>query len=173
VRDEGPLPPGGLIRTILQLTTSVRRHKPSENLWIYFDHGAFVCGIRHRRATLDAWTAPYAITDDDGAPLYLVLSRLRKTQKALWYLKTEGEIQDFAIGHTPEVAARHYADIPALQHVHEKAVADGLGDALEASLKPCVLTPEEERQLWQEACAPNLSFPLEQVATALDGDHDV
>jgi len=173
VRDEGLLSPGGLIRTILQLTTSARRHKPSENLWIYFDHGTFVCGIRHPRATLDAWTAAHAITDDDGAPLYLVLSRLRKTQKALWYLKTEGEIQDFAIGHTPEVAARHYADIPALRHVHEKAVADGLQDALEASLKPCVLTPEEEKQLWQEVRAPNLSFPLEQVATALDGDQDV
>jgi len=133
VRDEGPLSPGGLIRTIIQLTASGRLHLSSENLWLYFHTGALVSGIRHPRATLDVWVATHGIKDDDQKPLYLVLSRLRKTQKALWYLKTEGEVRDFAIGHTPEVAVRHYADIPALRHVHESAIADGLRDALSAA----------------------------------------
>ena len=173
VRDEGPLSPGGLIRTIIHLTASARRLLPSENLWVYFRRGAFVCGIRHPRATLDAWVAAHGITDDSGAPLYLVLSRLRKTQKALWYLKTEGEIQDFAIGHTREVAVRHYADIPALRHVHEKAVADGLQDALDATFKPCVLTPEKEEQLQRGLGVADIAVPFDQMTTTLDGEHDV
>jgi hypothetical protein len=172
VRDEGPLSPGGLIRTVVQLTAAARRHSPSESLWVYFDHGTLVSGIRHPRERLDTWIAAHGITDDEGTPLYLVLSRLRKTQKALWYIKTEGEIHDFAIGHTLEVAARHYADIPALRHVHEKAVADGLGDAFDSALKACVLTPEQEEQLRQVPDADH-DVSFERFATALDGEHDV
>jgi len=173
VRDEGPLSPGGLIRTIVELTVAARRHSPSESLWVYFDHGTLVSGIRHPRERLDTWIAAHGITDDEGAPLYLLLSRLRKTQKALWYIKTEGEIHDFAIGHTPEVAARHYADIPALRHVHEKTVADGLQDALDTALKPCVLIPEQEEQLSCGLKAGHFPSPSEQLAAALDGEHDV
>lgn len=79
VRNEGPLSPGGLIRTIVQLTAAARRHSPSESLWVYFDHGTLVSGIRHPRERLATWIAAHGITDDEGAPLYLVLSRLRKT----------------------------------------------------------------------------------------------
>jgi hypothetical protein len=50
-------------------------------------------------------------------PLYLRLSQLRKTHKALWYLKTEGHMTRFAVGHTVEIAARHYADVPSLQAI--------------------------------------------------------
>ena len=62
--------------------------------------------------------------DDDGKPLHLLLSRLRKTHKALWYTKTEGHMARFAVGHSREVAARHYADLPSLRPLHETAVAD-------------------------------------------------
>jgi intergrase/recombinase len=63
-------------------------------------------------------------------PLYLRLSHLRKTHKALWYLKTEGHMARFAVGHTVEIAARHYADIPSLRPLHEQTVADALEEAL-------------------------------------------
>ena len=79
-----------------------------------------------RRQLVDAWTRRHGIVDDDGRPLRLLLSRLRKTHKALWYLKTEGHMARFAVGHTPEVAARHYADIPALRPLHEQTVAEAL-----------------------------------------------
>ena len=47
------------------------------------------------------WTRRHDIVDDDGRPLRLLLSHLRKTHKALWYIKTEGHIARFAVGHTP------------------------------------------------------------------------
>ncbi|MGK4455567.1 hypothetical protein, partial [Klebsiella pneumoniae] len=87
-------------------------------------------GIRHPRMTIDAWTQRHGIVDDAGRPLFLRLSQLRKTHKALWYLKTEGHMARFAVGHTAEIAARHYADIPALRPLHEQAVADALEEAL-------------------------------------------
>jgi intergrase/recombinase len=61
---------------------------------------------------------------------FLRLSQLRKTHKALWYLKTEGHMARFAVGHTAEIAARHYADIPSLRPLHEQTVADALEEAL-------------------------------------------
>ena len=59
-------------------------------------------------------------------------------------------MRDFAIGHTPEVAARHYADIPALRHIHEQTIADGLQDALLSALTPLILPPEDERYLSEQ-----------------------
>lgn len=94
------------------------------------------------------WTRRHAIADDDGQPLRLLLSRLRKTHKALWYRKTEGYMARFAVGHTVEVAARHYADIPSLRPLHEGAVADAFEEAVEeavaAARAPILLSPEQE-----------------------------
>lgn len=130
VRDGGSTTPGGLIRRLIELTAAARRHRPSDSLWLYYRWGALSAGILHPRATIDAWTARHGITDDDGRPLRLVLSSLRKTHKALWYLKSEGRMARFAVGHTAEVAARHYADVPALRPLHEATVAAALEDAL-------------------------------------------
>jgi hypothetical protein len=71
--------------------------------------------------------------DDDDKPLHINLSRLRKTQKAEWYRRTGGQMEQFAIGHTVAVAARHYAEIPALAHIHDAALADAFRDALDAA----------------------------------------
>ena len=136
------------------------------------------CAIEATRRTMNPQRTASSVltvclTSGGRFTLHLLLSRLRKTQKALWYLKTEGEIRDFAIGHTPEVAARHYADIPALRHIHQKAVADGLQDALDAALKPYVLSPEEEDRLQRESGTADLSHPLSRITTALDGNHDL
>ena len=85
-----------------------------------------------------------AILDDDGHKPRLILARLRKTHKAEWYRRTNGQMEQFAVGHTAEVAANHYADIPALRPLHEQAVADGFRDALDAALAPRIILPEAE-----------------------------
>jgi hypothetical protein len=119
VCDGGSTTPGGLIRRLIELTAAARRHHPSDSLWVYRGAGAFTAGIRHPQM-LDAWTRRHGVVDDDGRPLRLLLCRLRKTHKALWYLKTEGHLARFAVGHTPEIATRHYADVPALRPLHSR-----------------------------------------------------
>lgn len=147
VRDAGPTTPGGVIRSVLAVTERARRFHPSDSLWVFWRDGALRDAILQPRETIDAWTARHAIRDDDGAPLYLTLSRLRKTHKALWYLKTQGEIARFAVGHTPEVAVRHYADIPSLRPVHEAAVASAFQEAHDSALKIRLVTPRQETAL--------------------------
>src|ERR1019366_9288401 len=107
-------------------------------------------GVRYPQMLIDSWTRRHGIVDDESRPLRLVLSRLRKTHKALWYLKTEGHMARFAVGHTPEVAARHYADVPSLRPLHEAAAADAFTEAVARSA-PIVLTPAQE-QAWR--CEP-------------------
>jgi hypothetical protein len=173
VRDGGTGTPGGLIRQLIKVTTAARRHCPSEKLWIYLCQGALRSGINQPRETLVAWTLRHGILDDDGRPLHLVLTRLRKTHKALWYLKTEGHIARFAIGHTPEIAARHYADIPSLRPIHEAAVADAFEEVVVAASTPIVLTPELETD-WHAALEQDGdSVEANRVGALLDGEQDV
>lgn len=169
VRDGGSTTPGGLVRTIIKLTERSRRFSPSDSLWSYYHAGEFKCGILHPKITVDAWVRRHNIVDDDGGPLHLTLSRLRKTHKALWYLKSEGHMARFAVGHTPEIAAAHYADIPALRHLHEEAVADAFSEAV-ASAGPTVLTRREERQ--RIKAAARLKTPHKKLAV-LQGGQDV
>ena len=143
VRDGGPTTPGGMIRRLIEVTARARRRHPSQCLWVYCGAGVFAAGIGHPQELVDSWTRRHDIVDDDGRPLRLLLSHLRKTHKALWYLKTEGHMARFAVGHTPEVAARHYADVPALRPLHETTVADAFREAVN-SAAPIVLTEEQE-----------------------------
>ncbi|MEO0830022.1 MAG: hypothetical protein AAFY03_06135 [Pseudomonadota bacterium] len=129
VRDGGPTTPGGLIRAIVAITERARRFHPSDALFVFYHACRFRDVVRHPEPTLRHWVARHGIVDDHGQPLKLLLSRLRKTHKALWYLKTDGHMARFAVGHTPEVAAMHYADIPSLRPLHEATIADGLEDA--------------------------------------------
>ena len=100
-------------------------------------------GIGHPRLTLDAWTARHGIVDDRAVHCP-VLARLRKTHKALWYRKTNGHMARFAIGHTVDVAARHYADLPSLRPLHEDTVADAFTGVL-AVAGPLALEPARRR----------------------------
>lgn len=173
VRDGGATMPGGLIRRLIEMTAAARRYHPSESLWVYCGIGTFVAGIRHRQALVDAWTRRHGIIDDAGRPLRLLLSRLRKTHKALWYLKTEGHVARFAVGHTPEVAARHYADVPALRPLHEAAVAEAFREAVASAVMPTVLTPDQEAT-WRADPAHAPSLPGEHdPAVLLGGKQDV
>ncbi len=173
VRDGGSTTPGGLIRRLIEMTAAARRYHPSESLWVYCGTGRFAAGIRHPQAPVDAWTRRHGIVDDDRRPLRLLLSRLRKTHKALWYLKTEGHMARFAVGHTREVAARHYADVPALRPLHEAAVAEAFREAVASAVMPTVLTPDQEAA-WRADPAHAPSLPGEHdPAVLLGGEQDV
>ena len=173
VRDGGPTTPGGLIRRLIEVTARARKHHPSQCLWVYCGAGTFAAGIRHPQELVDSWTRRHDIIDDDGRPLRLLLSRLRKTHKALWYLKTEGHMARFAVGHTPEVAARHYADVPALRPLHEATVADAFREAVNSARAPIVLTAEQEAA-WRTGPTQVSAIPqgCDPIAL-LDGEQDV
>lgn len=132
VRDGGPTTPGGLIRAILEMTQTARQFEPSDALFVFYHACDFRSVVRHPKLTLSHWIARHGIVDDDGRPLTLLLSRLRKTHKALWYLKTGGHMARFAVGHSVDIAAQHYANIPSLRPLHEATVVD----ALEAAIRP-------------------------------------
>jgi len=173
VRDGGSTLPGGLIRQLINLTAAARRRHPTENLWVYRGHGAITAGIRHPQMLVDAWTRRHGLVDDGGCSLRPLLSHLRKTHKALWYLKTEGHMARFAAGHTPEVAARHYADVPALRPLHAATVTEALEDALKSALTPIILTPEQEH-VWRAdpGSLPNVLGGSDPIAL-LNGEQDV
>ena len=172
VRDGGIGTPGGLIRRLIDVTAAARQHLPSECLWVYHNAGALRAGIRIPAQLIATWIRRHGIVDDNGAPLRLLLSRLRKTHKALWYTKTDGHMTRFAVGHSRDVAARHYADLPSLRHLHEETVADAFRAAV-ASALPTVL-PTTAEQVLREAPeqAASLISP-DMVGPLLDGDHDV
>lgn len=165
VRDGGVGTPGGLIRKLVEATAFTRRFIPGTSLWLYYHTGPgqLRSGIDHPKENVNRWVRSHGIVDDDGKPLRLALSRLRKTNKALWYLKTEGHMARFAVGHTPEIAARHYADIPSLRALHEATVAEALSEVVEAA-GSVILAPDDE-EAWRKSDAG--------AADLMTGEQDV
>jgi hypothetical protein len=174
VRDGGGTTPGGLVRLALRLGERARARLATDSLWAYFCTGRLVAGVGHPSTeVLAAFAARHGITDDDGRPLNLVLARLRKTQRSQWYRRTEGQLERFAVGHSREVAANHYADIPALRALHEAAVADGLTDALDAALAPRLVMPDEEARMRAAPTTADPDVPPAEVAAFPDGAQDL
>jgi len=171
VRDGGIRTPGGLVRKLIEATAFTRQFVPSDCLWLYYYTGRkqLRAGIDHPHERVDRWTESHGIVDDDGKPLRLVLSRLRKTHKALWYLKTEGHMARFAVGHTPEIAARHYADIPSLRPLHEATVAEAFSEVA-AAAGPIIL-PLGDEDAWRQS-RPAFEG-RSNVDSLLDGEQDV
>jgi hypothetical protein len=171
VRDGGIGTPGGLIRRLIKATAFTRRFHATDCLWVYHHTGPgqLRSGIEYPQQLVRKWVAAHDIVDDDGNPLHLTLSRLRKTHKALWYLKTEGHMARFAVGHTPEIAARHYADIPSLRPLHEATVAAALAEVV-AAAGPIVLSPDSE-SLWRQGA--DVPVQTNSAPALLDGDQDV
>ncbi|MBA1914669.1 hypothetical protein HLX87_26325, partial [Escherichia coli] len=77
-------------------------------LWITWKPGR-LSSPKKLGTCVAAFVEKYGIVDDAGKSLALNLSRLRKTQKADWYKRTGGQLENFAVGHTVAVAANHYA----------------------------------------------------------------
>jgi hypothetical protein len=174
VRDGSSGTPGGLVRMILRLTERARRFLGADSLWCYYQRGGLTAGIGHPSDTvLAAFIRRNGILDDDGQPAKLVLARLRKTHKAEWYRRTNGQMEQFAVGHTAEVAANHYADIPALRPLHEAAVAAGLQDALDAALPVRIVPPRLEARMRKAPAKADLPVPPAEVIAFLDGTQDL
>jgi hypothetical protein len=172
VRDGGSSTPGGLIRLAVKLTERARRYLGTTALWAWWDGYKLKVGSPGR-GPVKAFVAHHGVMGDDGHPLHLELPRLRKTHKAERYLRVQGQLDDFAVGHSVAVGARHYADIPALRHVHERTITEALHEALEAGLKPRLVPPDIEAAARLDPEVAGLSVALAQVSAILDGDQDV
>ena len=173
VRDGGSGTPGGLVRLAIKLTERARTHMGTDGLWAIWTTVGLRLPNEEVAGRVAAFVAHHDLTDDDGAPLKLRLSQLRKTQKAEWYKRTGGQLENFAIGHTIGVAARHYADIPALRHVHERTLAEAFQDALDAALRPRIVPPKLEAEMRHTPDTAGLPVPSGKVRALLDGEQDV
>src|SRR3546814_5738369 len=78
----------------------------------------------------------------------------------------------FAVGHTREVAVRHYADLPSLRPLHEAAVADAFRAAVAAAM-PTVLPPTAEQALREAPEQVASLMSADTVGPVLDGEQDV
>lgn len=141
VPDHGLFSPGSLVRLVLAITTRTRVHYPSQRLWIHYQSGRFHKTPFVRRRAPDAcpfrlWIRDHGLVGEDGAPLNLLPARLRKTHMAERYRATGGQLDQFRLNNSYDVAANHYANIPALREIHEATVAEGLADALAAVVGP-------------------------------------
>lgn len=175
VRDGGSGTPGGLLRLAIQWTATARRHLGSEHLFTHYCRGRLTDVVLPMQSARKVWVKHHGLQDDDGNPMKLCLSRLRKTHKAAWYRKTGGQLRRFAVGHTVEVAANHYGDIPALRPIHEATVAEALMNAVEDALRPTVLPPEAEAEVLAALPAQS-GFPegmATDVPALLAGEQDV
>ncbi|MFH9973476.1 hypothetical protein [Streptomyces virginiae] len=168
VRDGGSGTPGGLIRLALRLTRRARAHTLDESkraLWIYWHPNGVKIrgGVRHFRPRFAAiaFCERHDLHDENGDRLTVHLRRLRKTYKAEFYRVTKGQLPLLARGHSKEVAAAHYADIPALRPLHEAAVADGLSHALREAVQLRVIPPQREAELRQDPAAAARELDVE------------
>ncbi|MGH3285125.1 MAG: hypothetical protein ACRDPD_10665 [Streptosporangiaceae bacterium] len=176
VSDGGALHfPGGLIRLALRLTARGRDLTGGDALWadVRRDgvHTSFGTGGSFGRRITE-WATRNdldKLTDRGGAPVGLDLRRLRKTFKSRRYLQAAGVLDDFAQGHSVQVAAAHYADIDAHRELHEQAIEAGLSQALEVALPPPAVTDEYGRPLGTDTPA----LTPAQVSAAMSEQSDV
>lgn len=162
----------------IALTERARRHTGSDRLWVLWTIDGLRPANEEGGQGIATFVDRYHLVDDDAGPLRLRLSRLRKTHKAEWYRRTNGQLEQFAVGHSIGVAARHYADIPALRHVHEQTLADAFHDALDAALKPRIDTNEaghpvverqdpppatDEQDVWLARCGGFYESPFTEA----------
>lgn len=172
VRDGGRETPGAVLRLAIKLTERARQHTGSTKLWLTWKPRR-LSPPKKLETCVAAFVEKFGLVDDEGKPLALNLARLRKTQKADWYKRTGGQLEIFAVGHTIPVAANHYADIPALRHLHEQTIVAALTDAMAPALHPRIVLPEDEARLRISARANDLPVPPERTGPLLDGEQDL
>jgi hypothetical protein len=176
VRDGGTTTPGGLIRLALALTARARRRMETDELWVWGCVHGLIAGVSRGNFMARYFMRQHNLVDDQGRALRLELSRLRKTYKAEWYAKTGGQLETFAQGHSVEVAAEHYADIPALRPIHEATIAAAIEDAMApARREPYVLNPKQEAAVRRNphSCKLPATLTADTVVPFLDGAQDV
>jgi hypothetical protein len=179
VTDGGALHhPGGVIRLAMRLTAYGRSVTGTDLLWTHVQRTGRVIVTFSRFGATDMDSYKRAFVERHGLAeafaaagekAVLDLRRLRKTYKSRRYRQTGGVLEDFVEGHTPRVAAKHYADIEAHRPLHEQAVEDGLREALDAALDAPVVLSEDGGRL----DASPVDLPPEEVVAALSGESDV
>lgn len=177
VSDGGALHyPGGLLRLALRLTQRAREVAGTDSLWVLaLDAGVrdvYRDGRTHTARDAVPWTARHRIDemkDRGGGAVSMNMRRLRKSHKSRNYLRAGGILDDFVSGHTKEVAAGHYADIEAHREVHERAVEDGLREALDVALAAPVVLDDDGSRLDEG----DQDLEPEEVRAALGTDNDV
>ena len=78
----------------------------------------------------------------------------------------------FAVGHTREVAARHYADLPSLGHCTRRPSRTPLRGCSPWQRHACSL-PTGRKRRWQRRSWPTADPPPGDVDDLLTGDQDV
>lgn len=153
VSEVGKFSPASTLRTLEEVTALTRLMTGMPYLLTYVANGELQ--PRFTRApgpALARWVKQHGIIDEDGNPIVLNISRLRKDNRSILYKQTGGDDR-FVVNHTKAVAHKHYGNVPRLQDLHEQAVVDGLNAAFDA---PPTVVPDDVAevlpQTWVAAC---------------------
>jgi len=165
----------GLLATVLRLTefanSVMKVHSPefADSPWLFF-HGSRSRFVRSNFAkTTESFCLRHELYGDDGERLTNIqLSRARKTVKSEAYRKSAGELAALTDDHSPHVANRHYARIQAHDELHQKAVENGLEEALHD-----VLVASHEDKDQQLATLEQAGIPRTKSQRIVDGKEDV
>ena len=149
-----------LIRCVVKLSEILRLGVGSNSLWIHLAKKRVIeprFSI-HVGEAVRKWSLTRDILNDDGQPLRLLLSRLRKTHRSSRYQELDGDLTKFTVNHSREVAAGHYADIPSHGDLHANVVAQAQQDVVAAarhrgaSIKVVPESPTGKDELWLATC---------------------
>lgn len=108
-----------LIRRVMDLTEPLRAQAPSDikgRIWLFRSRSPKEAGQvtalseNHLVKAIERLVVEHSLTDNDGVPLRINVSRLRKTFANRIFELTEGDLATTAIalGNTPQVADRNY-----------------------------------------------------------------
>lgn len=177
VRDGGHNTPGGLIRLLIGLGAKAREKAGTDSLWVYYQNGRLIAlpNSTAIAAYIQTIVNESNLVDEDGRPPTIQVSRFRKSFKSPKYLASSGQPDLFAKGHSPQVAARHYANIESHRELHEKTIEDGLKDALEIAKLPTVISPTDESELTKASsrALETGEMSAEQLKTLAGGESDL
>jgi hypothetical protein len=165
---------GGLLRLVAQLTEHTAAALACDRLWVCAgSKGLCAPNTGTLDAALKRFARRHCITGPNGTVLESIdRRRLRKSFKRDRYLALNGVLPDFADGHSVEIAARHYADLPSLRHLHEATVADALADAL-AVTRPRVAATAELQNLAAQQRGAFGELGREATERIVSGEADV
>ncbi len=176
--DGGLRTAGGIVRAVLEITDRAGRHSDSSWLFVGYGRGRLGRPTFHHEAK-QHFVERHRLVDDDGEPLVLRLSRLRKTRMAEWAKEVKGDPEALArLGdHTLQVNWESYADVEAMRPIYEETIAAGLAhafDAADRAARPMVLTAEAEAALRADPVVAGgyLGVTGPEVAGVLDGGAD-
>jgi hypothetical protein len=161
--DGGLNTPGGVVRAVLEVTERAAQHCGQS--WLFVAHRPGVLErARFHHLTREQFVDRHGLVDDDGSPLVLRLSRLRKTRMSEWAKEAKRDPEALARrgDHTLQVNWESYADVEAMRPIYEETIAAALAHAAAVARHrpPTILAADVAR--------PDTSgLAPEAVATAL------